>query len=328
MKALVYHGPKTLLMEQRAELEDTADEVVVDLALCGICGSDMHAFLGHDSRRPAPLILGHEAAGVVRSTGKRVTINPLQACGTCDACSRGQQHICPTRALASMPPREGAFAGSILARPENLVEIPDEIPFDKAALAEPLACGWHAIEIGKSRIDRALAETTSTVLGGGAIGFGSALALAAHGARDIWIAETNPIRQKTIENAGDFKVYDPTKSAGPGENSSQLVIDAVGIDPTRVSASALVRPGGAIVHIGLGDGAAGLDIRRLTLQEISFSGSYTYTPQEFRDTAQAIFEGRMGALDWMEIRPLEQGQSAFDDILAGKVAAPKIILTT
>jgi len=272
MKALVYQGPKTLLMETRAELEDTSDEVVIDLALCGICGSDMHAFLGHDARRPAPLILGHEAAGIERATGRRVTINPLQSCGKCDACLRGHPHICPHRAIASMPPREGAFAGSMLARPENLVEV--------------------------------------------------------HGARDIWIAETNPVRQKTLEAAGDFKIYDPTKSTGPGENSAQLVIDAVGIDPTRASATALARPGGAVVHIGLGDGTAGLDIRRMTLQEISFTGSYTYTLEDYRETAQAIFEGRFGALDWMEMRPLEEGQAAFDDILAGKVAAPKIILTT
>ena len=64
----------------------------------------------------------------------------------------------------------------------------------------------------------------------------------------------------------------------------------------------------------------------MTLQEITFIGAYTYTPQDFRDTAQAIFEGRLGALDWPEIRPLSEGARAFEDLRAGRVAAPKIIL--
>ncbi|MCP4315470.1 MAG: galactitol-1-phosphate 5-dehydrogenase, partial [Hyphomicrobiales bacterium] len=85
-------------------------------------------------------------------------------------------------------------------------------------------------------------------------------------------------------------------------------------------------PGGVIMHIGLGGGTGDFDFRRMTLQEITFIGTYTYTADDFRATAQAIFDGRLGALDWIESRPLSQGQSAFEDILAGRVEAPKIIL--
>ena len=81
-----------------------------------------------------------------------------------------------------------------------------------------------------------------------------------------------------------------------------------------------------IAHIGLGEATGGLDIRRFTLQEITFFGTYCYTDQDFRDTAQAIFDGRLGPLDWTEMRRLSDGQRAFQDIRAGKVAAPKIIL--
>ena len=81
-----------------------------------------------------------------------------------------------------------------------------------------------------------------------------------------------------------------------------------------------------IVHIGLGSAVGGLDIRRLTLQEITFIGTYTYSAADFRETAAAIFDGRLGALDWPEIRPLSEGARAFADIKAGRVAAPKIIL--
>ena len=78
--------------------------------------------------------------------------------------------------------------------------------------------------------------------------------------------------------------------------------------------------------VGLGSGEGGLDIRRATLQEIAFIGTYTYTAQDFRDCAQAMWEGRLGALDWTEARPLSEGARAFADIRAGHVAAPKIIL--
>ena len=81
-----------------------------------------------------------------------------------------------------------------------------------------------------------------------------------------------------------------------------------------------------IAHVGLGEDAGGLDIRRLTLQEISFIGTYTYTAQDFRDTARAMFAGRLGPLDWVECRPLQDGARAFEDIRAGRAAAPKIIL--
>ena len=105
-----------------------------------------------------------------------------------------------------------------------------------------------------------------------------------------------------------------------------MVIDAVGFGATRAAASAAAEPGGVIAHVGLGDNADGLDTRRLTLQEITFIGTYTYTAQDFRDTAQAIFDGRLGPLDWTEARPLSEGFEAFKALRAGKVAAPKIVL--
>jgi L-iditol 2-dehydrogenase len=172
-------------------------------------------------------------------------------------------------------------------------------------------------------LDRPLAEARCLVLGGGAIGFGAALVLAAQGARAVQVAETNPARRAIIARAGDFEVFDPTERTADTVN---LVIDGVGFEATRAAACAAVRPGGVIVHIGLGSAAGGLDIRRMTLQDITFAGTYTYSRADFADTAQAIFDGRLGALDWPEIRPLSEGARAFADIKAGRVAAPKIIL--
>lgn len=326
MKALIYTGPETL------EYQDAPDptpgqDTLVKIEHVGICGSDMHAWVGHDERRPAPLILGHEAAGTISSglkTGTRVTINPLVSCGVCEPCKAGRENLCGIREIISMPPRQGAFAEYISMPIGNMVDIPDGVPTEKASLAEPLACGWHAVRLGTRALDRPLSEARCLVLGGGAIGLGAALVLAAKGATDIWLAETNAERRRIVAQAGNFKTFDPMTESGP--DNVDLAIDGVGFEATRRTAFEKAKPGGVIVHIGLGSASGGVDVRRATLQELTFIGVYTYTQQDFRDTAQAIFDGHLGALDWPEIRQLSEGADAFKDIKAGTVAAPKIIL--
>ncbi|WP_299374845.1 alcohol dehydrogenase catalytic domain-containing protein [uncultured Tateyamaria sp.] len=323
MKALVYDGVETLGYRDVPMAVAAADQELIRIEASGICGSDMHAYLGHDARRPAPLILGHEAAGVIEGgarDGTRVTINPLVSCGTCQACLSGRENLCPERMIISMPPREGAFAQYVAMRPENLVTVPEDVPLEKAALAEPLAVSWHAARLGIEALHPG-GRQTALVLGGGAIGLAAALALQAQGIEDVTIAEPNDSRRAFLaEHCGQRVVAAGTGAFG-------LVVDAVGYAATRQVASALAEPGGVILHIGLGEDLGGLDIRRMTLQEITFIGTYTYTAQDFRDTCAAIFDGRLGALDWTETRPLAVGAQAFAALRSGAVAAPKIILS-
>ena len=326
MKALVYTGPQQIEFSDQPDPSPRTGEVLVRIASSGICGSDMHAFLGHDERRPAPLILGHEAAGTIASgarTGERVVINPLVTCGECEACRADRNNLCPTRQIISMPPRPGAFAEYVSMPEQNLVSVPEGVAFDKAALAEPIACGWHAVRLAGKVLHPAMEDARCLVIGGGAIGAGAALVLAAHKAGHITVMEPNEARRKVVAGIGPFE----TLASDEGLPAQfDLVVEAVGYAPTRKIASRLAKPGGVIVHIGLGEAEGGLDVRRMTLQEITFIGTYTYTPADFRDTAQAIFDGRLGALDWMEVRPLSDGLQAFRDIRSGQAAAPKIIL--
>ena len=322
MKALIYDGPETLGFRDFDTPVAGDGEDLVRIEAVGICGSDMHAYLGHDDRRPAPLILGHEAAGVVQGgprDGMRVTVNPLVPCGTCAACLSGRVNICATRQIISMPPREGAFAQYVAMPNENLVEVPMSVPLDKAALAEPLSVSWHTARLAHEALDPNM-ERRSLIIGGGAIGLASALALKAMGVDDITVVEPNAARRAfLIERCGQNAV-------ASADGMYPLVVDAVGYAATRAMASAAAAPGGVIAHVGLGDGEGGLDIRRMTLQEITFIGTYCYTAQDFRDTAQAIFDGRLGPLDWFEPRSLSDGFQAFKDLRAGAVASPKIML--
>lgn len=322
MKALVYDGVETLTYRDMPTPVATDGEELIRIGAVGICGSDMHAFLGHDARRPAPLILGHEAAGVIvggPNDGKRVTVNPLVNCKTCPACRSGRENLCPDRQIISMQPREGAFAQYIAMPRDNLVEVPADVPLIKAALAEPLAVSWHAVRLALEALHMTDARR-ALIIGGGAIGLAAALALRAMKVDDITIVEPNAGRRAFLRDTCGENALEASEEHYP------VVIDAVGYATTRASASARVTPGGVIAHIGLGEDLGGLDIRRLTLQEITFIGTYTYTMQDFKDTAAAIFDGRLGALDWIEERALSDGFAAFRDLRQGTVAAPKIVL--
>ena len=322
MKALVYTGTMQSEIREVDDPDPTPDEVMVDLAFCGLCGSDMHAWHGHDERRVPPLVLGHEAVGTITNgdmKGSRVAINPLITCGQCHACQHDNEHLCPDRALIGMRV-PGAFAERVAIDAMNAFPISDDLAFELAALAEPLACAVHAVR---------LADVTSTgrdviILGGGAIGLLAALAFQHYGFDRVAVAETHPFRRSLLESLGSVDVFDPL-AGGPA--AADIVFDAVGSGATRKASSTLIRPGGDIVHIGLQDNSEGLDTRHLTLQEVSFHGSYCYRNSDFAEALSMLESGVISPDGWTEIRPLDEGEDAFLAVHEGR-APPKIILAT
>ena len=333
MKALVFTAPNEMTFRDEPEPGAPGPgEVVVKITACGICGSDMHAYHGHDMvRRPPPLILGHEGAGTIVGgprDGERVAINPLMTCGSCDACEDGREHVCAERRLLSMKGDPGAFAEFVKLPSRNAVSMPDGMSFDVAALTEPMAVAYHAVGIAERATPRSLSRARVAVIGGGAIGLCVAHVLESRGVREIAIAEPSELRRKPIRDAGRFHAYDPAANDAPGENSMDVVLDAFGGEASRAAACRLVRPGGVIVHIGLASAAGGVDVRKVTLQEIMFIGTYCYTMLDFRETLRGLAEGRFGAIDWVEPRSMSDGVGAFKDLDRGAVAAAKIMLKT
>ena len=326
MRALVYTGPNQMIVTDQPRPEPGLGEVLVAVHAVGICGSDMHAYHGYDDRRPAPLVLGHEAAGLVASgprKGERVAINPLVVDPDCPAAKAGRPHLSPTRAIISMPPRPGAFAEYVTIPERNLLPVPDGLSLRDAALSEPVAVSWHAMRIGLERLGQP--EPRVLVQGGGAIGVAAALIARHKGAVSIHLAEPHPGRRAMLDGEKGIETFDP-RTHDPGESAFDLIIDAVGAVATRQAASRLVRPGGVIVHVGLLPGQEGYDIRRITLQEITITGSYCYTPDDFAAALNALAQGALGQLGWVEARPLAQGPQAFADLDSGRVDAAKIVL--
>jgi threonine dehydrogenase-like Zn-dependent dehydrogenase len=303
-------------------------EALIEIEAVGICGSDMHAYHGQDARRVPPLILGHEAVGIVRNgaqQGRRVVLNPLMTCGTCDHCQGGRSNLCAKRELIGMRVA-GAFAQYIAIPERNLLEMPQDMDPVIASLAEPAATSLHAIYLAEKVLHRPLSECRALVLGGGSIGAFAALMLQHKGCREIFLGDTNPLRRQTAQRLGCCTVYDPVGGDLPARNSFELVIDAVGSGRTRAASCSFVSAGGVISHVGLQDNEPGLDTRRMTLEEITFLGNYTYSAVDLRAAIDALYRGALGPLDWVETRPLSDGAAAFRDIHEGKAAAPKIVL--
>ena len=326
MKALVLTAPETVSYQDAPDPQQQDGDSLVRVDAVGICGSDMHAYLGHDERRPTPIILGHEAAGEVLDgahAGRMVAVNPLVTCGVCSACRAGRTNICATRQIISMPPRPGAFAEQVAIPARNVHVFPAGWTAEKAALAEPLAVSWHAVCVALQMRDGDGLGESALVIGGGAIGVAAALALNAQFNGAVVLVETNAIRRAYLEEWLSIDVRDPEDVA---DAQFGLVIDTVGYAPTRALSSRVAEPGSLICHVGLGSSDGGLDIRRMTLQEIGFLGTYAYTADDFADTVAAMIDGRLGKLDWVEVRSLADGGTAFGDIRGGTLGPPKVIL--
>lgn len=331
MKALVYTNPLEVQLLDRPEPDLVAGEVVLRIDAVGICGSDMHAYHGHDPRRKPGLVLGHEFCGtVVKSAapgfaqGLRVTGNPLITCGVCDYCVQGRNNLCSRRTMVGMT-RPGAFAEYMSIPAASLIEMPQDMSPVHAALTEPAATALHAINMSMKAMARPLPENRTLILGGGAIGMLAALLLKNYGARGTVLAEVNPLRRHSAEQHAGVETYDPRETQ-PEENGFDYVIDAVGSKVTRVAALNAVKPGGVVMHIGLQDWASEIDMRKLTLAEIILMGTYTYTTADLRATVKLLHEGAFGDLSWVQSFSLAEGAQAFADLDSGRLASSKVVL--
>ena len=331
MKALVYTQPGEMQWLDRPMPELATGEVVLKIEAVGICGSDMHAWHGHDPRRKPGLVLGHEFVGSIAqssaagfSVGTRWTGNPLITCGTCEYCAQGRNNLCAFRTMVGMT-RPGAYAEYMSIPAASLVAMPQEMAATAAALTEPAATAWHAINLSMRALNRPLHECRVLVIGGGAIGMLAALLLKHLGVQGLVVTELNPLRRQTLQATVGCDAIDPREQPLPDAGFDH-VIDAVGSKLTRQQAFTTIKPGGVIMHVGLQDWASEIDMRKLTLAEITLLGTYTYTTADLRATVDALHRGVFGGLAWVEERPLAEGPQAFVDLDQGQSASAKIVL--
>ena len=332
MHALVYTDTQKLVYREEKNPKLINGESIIKVSASGICGSDMHAYHGKDNRRIPPLILGHEISGVIsqgKEIGKKVVLNPLITCDSCDYCKSGREHLCNKRIILGMNKpieRQGGFAEYVSIPDKNIYELPKNIKMNEAPIAEPCAVSLHAVELGEKELFKSIKNSKALVIGAGAIGLLCGLILSkVKSCKDITIIEPNDKRLKESLKYLDADGLKPD-SKGLYKEQFDIVFDTVGSEVTRQQAIKSVKSGGIIIHIGLTQPSGSFDFRKTTLQEITFIGTYCYTNKDFEKTLNILSKKQIGSLDWIEYRRLKDGFSAFKEIHHGKCTAPKIVL--
>jgi threonine dehydrogenase-like Zn-dependent dehydrogenase len=331
MKVMVFADYNDMRIQERPYPDLIAGEVIVKVQATGICGSDLHGYLGHDKTRSPGMILGHELSGtVVASTVERfpegvlVTSNSAMTCGHCDYCVEGRDNLCLSRRSLGKH-RQGGFAEYLSIPASALVEVPQDMDPVVAALTEPLANGVHAIQLARQTMLRPLADARTLVIGGGAIGFLATLLLNAYGCRDLTLAEVNAPRRAIAEAHIGCQTCDP-RTRRPEDGSFDFVLDAVGSRETVALAIAALARGGTLGGVGLQDHSVSLDIQKFVRSQIAFVGVANYPTTALRSSVKMLHSGALGDLSWIETRPFEDGPNAFAELAGGGVASPKIVL--
>lgn len=295
------------------------DEVVIETAYAGICGSDLHTLRRGHPWLPYPIAPGHEASGVVVDVGadapssllgQRVYLQPVVACGRCFYCRRGRTNLCDELVgVGSHVP--GAFADRFAVPAAAAHVMPDAMSFAQAALVEPFATVAHAIRLAGG-VDGA----TVVVLGGGSIGQASMLGALASGAAAVVVTDPVAGKRERALALGATAALDPAvpdlRAAVSDllDGRPDVVVDCVSSAATLRSAVALAVKGGSVLVVGVGHGPVELAIDTLQDQEVAVIGSAMYTAEDF-DRAEEIVLGSASAELVTAVVPMAQAGDGF-----------------
>ncbi|WKT51545.1 Polyketide synthase, enoylreductase domain [Fusarium oxysporum f. sp. vasinfectum] len=330
MQAVVFHGKGDIRIEEVNVPKPGAKEVQLKPAFVGICGTDIHeylegAFLIPTTPHPvtgksAPVIIGHEYSGVVSDVGDevddlkpgdRVVVQPIIFDGTCSSCQRGLINCCSNSGFIGLSGMEfrkdihadaaadiiigigGGLATYTTVPRYAVFKIPDNIPLQVAALVEPLAVAWNAVQQSNFQ-----PGDTALILGAGPIGLAILQVLKSKGASQIIVTETADKRREFATNFGATTVLDPTKTNVGGEckklcagEGVQVVFDCAGVQSTLETALAASRPRSVIVNVALWATEVTISPNYFMLNERTFKGSATYTASVFQEVIDALARG-------------------------------------
>ena len=326
MKALVWHGPSQMVVEEVAEPRSRPGEAIVRSEAAGICGSEVEGYLGRMANRVPPLVMGHEFAGTVVEVGegvdrawvgRRVAVNPIVGCGDCRYCRAGDRNLCPDRYLVGIAV-PGGFAVSAAVPERCLFELPEGLDARLGALVEPLANGVHAIRRGAPE-----GAATAVVIGAGTIGLACMQAALLQGIEEVVVLERHPTRRRHALRLGAHEAFESGDELKPGVD---LVVDAAGADVTRQLAVELLAPAGTAVFIGLHSDQTALPWHRVIRGNHSIRGVFGYSDADFRQALEWLAEGRAGIGDLEAVLPLERGPAAFATLAEGPTEEIKVFL--
>ena len=332
MKALLLTAPSTLAIVDFPTPAIADDEVLVRIHACGICGSDFHGWDGSSGRRQAPLIMGHEAAGEIVATGPRVekwhagdrvTFDSTIYCGVCHFCCQGQINLCENRRVVGVSPTEykqhGAFAEFVAVPSRILYRLPDTLPFDQAAMIEPVSIAVHAVQ----RITIAATDTV-VVVGSGMIGLLIVQALRWAGAKRIVAVDLAENRLTLARRLGATHTFNPSTSDVAAEvarltegRGADAAFEVVGLTPTVNLAIAVLKRSGSCVLVGnLSPKTQDFPLQAVVTKEITVTGTCS-SAGEYPLCLDLIARGVIDVKPMIEtVAPLDDGAAWFEKLSA------------
>ena len=316
MKAALWYAKKDIRVEEIEEPKVTSDGVKIKVKWCGICGSDLHEYLGGPifipvghphplSGTTAPVVLGHEFSGDVIEvgnnvtnfkTGDRVIVEPIVACGKCPACLEGKYNLCSSLGFHGLCGSGGGFAEYTVFPEKFIHKIPDEMSYEQAALVEPMTVALHSIRVGDFKTG-----DTALVLGSGPIGLATIECLKAAGAKLIIVLQRKSIRQEYAKRAGADVVLDPNE-VDIVEEVKKLT-NGVGVDVAFETTGAQIgfdigidsiKFEGVLVVTSIWENDAKIDPNKLVFSEKKIVGTLAYR-HEFPAVIAQMSDGRIKA---------------------------------
>jgi (R,R)-butanediol dehydrogenase / meso-butanediol dehydrogenase / diacetyl reductase len=335
LRAVTIAEDRTLASTELEERPLEVHEARVQVAFCGICGSDIH-FRASEAIPPGT-VMGHEFSGVLTeigggvegfTAGDRVAVYPFRACGECPNCRRGDDHVCQQAAVTGLGlgMNPGGFAESVVVDGSMLVRIPDELSFEHGALVEPLAVALHGIDIGEAR-----AGDRCVVIGAGPIGVMTSLGLRARGIEEVLVVERNERRQERMgmlgfDALGLDGVHDRVLERFGGE-APDVVFECAGNPAAPELAIELVRSCGIVVLLGVLEEPVAISQLVLMIKEAQVRASFAYRRQEFEEAVELLGAARVpGELLITGRAPLEAAQSMFERLENPATDDVKILL--
>jgi (R,R)-butanediol dehydrogenase / meso-butanediol dehydrogenase / diacetyl reductase len=299
MPAAVYVGDGRIAVEQVPSPEPGPGEVLVEIAECGICGSDLHMVLEQYAKPGA--ILGHEWSGIVAaapsgsgwSPGDRVVANPAPGCGVCRPCRRGRPSVCLNRATADFVGYRGAFCRYKTVATDGLIRIPDSLPTRVAALAEPMAITLHAIRLAHVEAgDRVL------VTGAGPVGLLLVAVLRAQGVSDITVSEPSAVRRQQALDVGATRAVTPDELEPPPmvlpvAEPYAVVVECSGHASAAEAGFGQLDYAGTLVIVGTGFEPPRINQNRMIIFELEIIGAYNYNDEGFRPAVDLLDSGTL-----------------------------------
>ena len=313
MRALVWEGGTQVMVAERPRPAAGDGTVLVDVAYCGLCGTDLHICAGEHPRARPGIVLGHEISGRLHAAagglaaGAKVVVDPLVSCGTCRPCRGGRPHTCANLRLLGIDLPGGA-AEQVAVPADRVIPVSDAADLRLLAFAEPLAVAVRAVR----RSGLVLGQEVA-VAGAGPIGLAVAACARLAGAGRVLVAEPVPGRRRLAADLG-FE----TTGALAGD-AAEVVFDAAAHPAVAAGLAGAVAVGGRAVLVGVYGAPAPLDLQALTFKEVTVIGTRVYSRDDLRVATAMIADGRFDPsplITWSV--PLTGAASAVDDLRAGR----------